>query len=145
MFFTVCAANFSPDLRPSSLPRFVSHILDLPALTLSSSDVENLMRLTELKELISRNSAPALEVHGVDPSIYLIFYCKAGTRAPIQDGRGINLVFRSRSKAFDTLREMGVKSADFVHKSAFDEMVGVGDGTPTEHRETVTLQGTGEC
>ena len=103
------------------------------------------MQLNELKDLISRNSTPTLEVHGVDPSIYLIFYCEAGTRAPIQDGRGNNLVFRSRSKAFDTLREMGEKSADFVHKSAFDEMVGVGNGTPTEHRETVNLLRTMEC
>ncbi len=109
------------------------------------SYVEILMLFTELKDLISRNTAPDLEVHGVDPSIYLIFSCKADTRAPIKDSRGNNLTFRSRSKAFDALREIGVKRADFVHKSAFDEMVGVGDGTPTEHRETVNLQGTGKC
>ena len=105
------------------------------------SYVEILMLFTELKDLISRNTAPDLEVHGVDPSIYLIFSCKADTRAPIKDSRGNNLTFRSRSKAFDALREIGVKRADFVHKSAFDEMVGVGEGTPTEHRETVKRQG----
>lgn len=103
------------------------------------------MLLNELKDLITRNTATTIEVHGVDPSIYLIFRCEADTRDPIKDRRGNNLTFRSRSKAFDALRDIGVKRADFVHKSAFDEMVGVGDGTPTEHRETINLQGTPEC
>jgi len=103
------------------------------------------MVLNDLKDLVAQNTAPTLEVHGVDPSIYLIYRCTANTRAPIKDGRGNNLTFRSRSKAFDALRDIGVKRADFVHKSAFDEMVGVGDGTPTEHRETVNLRGTAEC
>jgi hypothetical protein len=107
--------------------------------------MEFLMMLNELKDLVAQNTAPTLEVHGVDPSIYLIYRCAANTRAPIKDGRGNNLTFRSRSKAFDALRDIGVKRADFVHKSAFDEMVGVGDGTPTEHREKVNLQGTTEC
>jgi hypothetical protein len=107
--------------------------------------MEFLMMLNELKDLVAQNTAPNLEVHGVDPSIYLIYRCAANTRAPIKDGRGNNLTFRSRSKAFDALRDIGVKRADFVHKSAFDEMVGVGDGTPTEHREKVNLQGTTEC
>ena len=103
------------------------------------------MLLNQLKNLVAQNTTPALEVHGVDPNIYLIYLCTANTRAPIKDGRGDNLTFRSRSKAFDALRDIGVKRADFVHKSAFDEMVGVGDGRPTEHRETVNLQGTAEC
>ena len=98
------------------------------------------MLLNELRDLVSKNSAPEIEVHGVDPSIYLIFGCKAGSRTPIKDRGGNNLAFRSRSRALDALRDIGVKRADFVHKSAFDEMVGVGDGTPTEHRETITLQ-----
>ena len=142
---TICGANFSPVLRPTRLPVFSSHLLDLAVLTLPLTYEESLMLFTELKDLISGNTAPALEVHGVDPSIYLIFICKADARTPIKDSRGNNLTFRSRSKAFDALREIGVKRADFVHKSAFDEMVGVGDGTPTEHRETINLQGSEKC
>ncbi len=107
--------------------------------------MELLMILNELEHLVAQNRAPALEVHGVDPSIYLIYRCTVNTKAPIKDGRGNNLTFRSRSKAFDALRDIGVKHADFVHKSAFDEMVGVGDGTPTEYRETVNLQDTAQC
>ena len=102
------------------------------------------MQLTELKDLISKLS-PGSGSTWRRPE-HLPHYLLQGWDKSAHSGRrGINLVFRSRSKAFDTLREMGVKSADFVHKSAFDEMVGVGDGTPTEHGETVTLQGTGEC
>ena len=97
------------------------------------------MVIQELKELVASNRAPRLEVHGIDPSIYLIFGCLGGKRQPIKDKNGENLTYRSRSKAFDALRDIGVARAEFVHKSAFDEMVGVGDGTPTEHREFVTL------
>jgi len=100
------------------------------------------MLLNELQDLVSKDSAPDIEVHGVDPSIYLIFSCEAGSRTPIKDLGGSNLTFRSRSNALNALRDIGVKRADFVHKSAFDEMVGVGDGTPTEHRESITLQST---
>jgi hypothetical protein len=97
------------------------------------------MTLGELKSAANSGQQPQIEVHGVDPSIYLIFVLSAGERRPLVDHRGKTLSYRSRSKAFDALRETGVQRADFVHKSAFDEMVGVGDGVPTEHRETVTL------
>ena len=34
------------------------------------------MLLNELRDLVSMDSAPDIEVHGVDPSIYLIFSCE---------------------------------------------------------------------
>lgn len=98
------------------------------------------MQLNELKHLVAAQRAPEIEVHGIDPSIYLIYQCSKTDRAPLKNQDGSNLTFRSRSRAFDALRDIGVQRADFVHKSAFDEMVGVGDGTPTEHRESVQLQ-----
>ena len=98
------------------------------------------MQLTDLKQLTRAGKAPALEVHSIDPSIYLIFCCDDDNRAPIKGPNGDNLMFRSRSKAFDALRDVDIQRADFVHRSAFDEMVGVGDGTPTEHRESITLK-----
>lgn len=97
------------------------------------------MQLNKLKQLMGNQKSLAIEVHSIDPSIYLIYCCQDGERAPLKAANGDNLIFRSRTKAFDALREIGIKQADFVHKSAFDEMVGVGDGTPTEHRETVIL------
>ena len=98
------------------------------------------MDLQALSQMLSRGSQPQVEVHAVDPSIYLIFCCQDDERAPLKAANGDNLIFRSRNRAFDALRDIGVKQADFVHKSAFDEMVGVGDGIPTEHRETIILQ-----
>ena len=98
------------------------------------------MQLNKLKQLMGNQKSLAIEVHSIDPSIYLIYCCQDDERAPLKAANGDNLIFRSRTKAFDALREIGVKQADFVHKSAFDEMVGVGDGTPTEHRETVILR-----
>lgn len=97
------------------------------------------MQLTDLKQLTRAGKAPAVEVHSIDPSIYLIFCCDDDNRAPIKGPNGDNLMFRSRSKAFEALRDAGIRHADFVHRSAFDEMVGVGDGTPTEHRESIAL------
>ncbi|NCF45169.1 MAG: hypothetical protein GWP70_10170, partial [Proteobacteria bacterium] len=67
------------------------------------------MQLNDLKTLVTRDAIFNMEVHGIDPSIYLIFYCHDGERTPIQDRGGKNLTFRSRSKAFDALREAGVR------------------------------------
>ena len=100
------------------------------------------MQLNEIKALVTRDTNLDMEVHGIDPSIYIIFYCLDGERTPIKDRDGKNLTFRSRSRAFNALRDAGVQRADFVHRSAFDEMVGVGDGTPTEHREQINLSFT---
>ena len=98
------------------------------------------MQLIELRQLIRADEPLLIEVHSIDPNIYLIF-CRVGeNRAPIKAPNGDNLIFRSRRKAFDALRDLNVQRADFVHRSAFDEMVGVGDGTPTEHRESITLK-----
>lgn len=97
------------------------------------------MDLVELKARIADDTAPRIEVHGIDPSIYLIFGCDAELSEPIKNKDGTNLSFRSRSRAFDALRDVGITHVDFVHRSAFDEMVGIGDGTPTEHRESIKL------
>ena len=98
------------------------------------------MLLTELKQLIRADEPLQIEIHSIDPNIYLIFCCAGENRAPIKAPNGDNLMFRSRSRAFDALREVDIQRADFVHRSAFDEMVGVRDGTPTEHRESITLK-----
>ena len=100
------------------------------------------MQLNEINAPVTRDTNLDMEVHGIDPSIYLIFYCRDGERTPVKDRDGKNLTFRSRSRAFNALRDAGVHRTDFVHRSAFDEMVGVGDGTPTEHREQINLSFT---
>ena len=98
------------------------------------------MHLNQLKQLMKNQKSLTVEVHSIDTSIYLIFCCQDDEQTTLKAANGDNLIFRSRKRACNALRNIGVKQADFVHKSAFDEMVGVGDGTPTEHRETIILQ-----
>ena len=98
------------------------------------------MQLNELKQLMRNQKSLTVEVHSIDTSVYLVFCSQNDEQAPLKAANGDNLIFRSRKRAFNALRDIGVKQADFVYRSAFDEMVGVGDGTPTEHRETIILQ-----
>ena len=106
------------------------------------------MKYIDLSAAVDAGFRPALEVHGVDPSTYLVFQRDGDALNPILDERGRTLTFRSRSAAFDSLRAVGISQADFVHRTAFEEMIGVGaKGVKTEHRETVRLNqlNTGEA
>ena len=98
------------------------------------------MNLRELSSLLKRNSFPEMEIHAVDPNIYLIYCRSANELTPIKDSAGNELKFRSRSAAANCLRETGIRVVDFVHRSAFEEMIGFEQGShPTEHRETIKL------
>ena len=58
----------------------------------------------------------------------------------MQDSRGQTLRFFSRSKALKPLSETGLETADFVHQSAFGEMIGMeGSREQTELRQTINL------
>ena len=98
------------------------------------------MDVRKLSALLSDGSAPAVEVHAIDPSIYLV-YCRIDEQlTPLLDARGHRLKYRSRSAAMQYLRKTGVRTVDFVHRSAFEEMIGINhNARPTEHRETLTL------
>ena len=98
------------------------------------------MNLRELSSLVKRNSFPEMEIHSVDPNIYLIYSRSANQLTPLRDSAGNRLKFRSRSAAANCLRETGIRVVDFVHRSAFEEMIGFEQGSqPTEHRETIKL------
>ena len=101
------------------------------------------MDLQALSQMLSSGFQPQVEVHAVDPSIYLI-YCKIGEQLkPLLRRDGSILKYRSRSAATRDLREAGLKTAEFVHRSAFEEMIGVAEnGQPTEHRERINLTTT---
>ena len=99
------------------------------------------MTLQELSAMITNGFEPMVEVHSIDPSIYLIFCCINDQRQPLLTSAGDTLKCRSRSAPLDQLRETGLHQADFVHRNAYDEMIGFShDNRPTEHRETVKLQ-----
>ena len=101
------------------------------------------MDLQALSQMLSSGFQPQVEVHAVDPSIYLI-YCKIGEQLkPLLRRDGSILKYRSRSAATRDLREAGLKTVEFVHRSAFEEMIGVAESAqPTEHRERIKLTTT---
>ena len=101
------------------------------------------MDLQAISQMLSRGLQPSVEVHAVDPSIYLI-YCKIGEQLkPLLRRDGSILKYRSRSAATRDLREAGLKNVEFVHRSAFEEMIGVAEnGQPTVHRERIKLTTT---
>jgi hypothetical protein len=82
------------------------------------------MRLEELKSLSERNLAPLMEVHSVDPNIYLIFYKDGESLKPIVDKKNKTLRCKSRTDAFSKLREYGIVQTYFVHRTAYTEMIG---------------------
>lgn len=100
------------------------------------------MTLDDLSTTISNGFDPKVEVHSVDPSIYLIFCCVGEQRHPLLTAQGGDtLRFPSRHAALNKLRDAGVRHADFVHRSAYEEMIGFSHGNAkTEHRESITLQ-----
>ena len=101
------------------------------------------MTLPELSTMITHGFEPKVEVHGVDPSIYLIFCFIDGRRQPLQNSDGESIKCPSRRVALDHLRRVGLRRVDVVHHRAYEEMIGFdNDGAPTEHREAITLHGT---
>ncbi len=103
------------------------------------------MTLNDLKRRIAASGdatgegAPVVEVHGVDLALYLL-YCREGDfMVPITKGSRA-LRFQSRYAALKALKNIGLRRADFVHTSAYDEMIGL-DSTDSraELRETINL------
>ena len=81
-----------------------------------------------------------IEVHAVDPMIYVVFRRMGEQLEPVVDEKGTTLAFRSRYAALTALREAGVDELDFVHRSAYGEMVGIDDQSGSnEFRERVKL------
>lgn len=98
------------------------------------------MTLSDLSKRISQGQNPAIEVHSFEPSLYLLFLREGDQLRPIQDSRGETLKYFSRSKALKPLREIGLDSAEFVHQTAYAEMIGIpGDRSQTELRQTIVL------
>ena len=96
------------------------------------------MRQVSLDNLPERAS---LEVHAVDPMIYLVFAAEGASLVPVTGKRGKRLSFTSRFAALHALREAGVASVTFVHRSAYGEMVGLADqGETNELRQVISLQ-----
>ncbi len=85
-------------------------------------------------------SGAGIEVHAVDPMIYLVFQRTHEHLEPVVDANGATLAFRSRYAALAALRDAGVQELEFIHRSAYGEMVGIDDQSgANEFRERVRL------
>ncbi len=98
------------------------------------------MTLKELKRRLQAGERPEIEIHSVDPMIYLLFERLGERLAPVDDGRGTSLKYKSRFAAKRALASTGLKRAAFVHRSAYGEMIGMeGMSEQSELREEVDL------
>ena len=92
---------------------------------------------------VSLQNLPAeaqLEVHAVDPMIYLVFAVCGDMLLPVIGKGRKRLSFPSRFAALHRLREAGVTTVTFVHRSAYGEMVGLADeGETNELRQIISL------
>lgn len=81
-----------------------------------------------------------LEVHAIDPMLYVAYRLEGDKRTPLRRRNGQVLQFRSRYAAQRALRAAGVAVAAFVHRSAYGEMIGMETiGQETELREIMVL------
>jgi|TARA_B110000967_G_C18834553_1_gene535916 hypothetical protein len=98
------------------------------------------VNIEKIKSLAEKNQAPAIEVHSIDPNIYLIFYKDGDGIRPVLDKSNKTLRCKSRTSAFLLLRESGIVETDFVHQTAYEEMIGFAQsGQKNELRETIKL------
>ena len=97
------------------------------------------MTLKEISRLVAAGQAPAVEIHSVDPMLYVLFARRDDALDPIADARGKSLIFRSRFAARRALSRTGLAEAAFVHRSSYGEMIGMED-RPNELREIVDLR-----
>jgi hypothetical protein len=97
------------------------------------------MTLAELTALTASGQRPAMEVHGLTPTVYVVYHAESDRLTPLSDGQQ-PMKFPSRAAAQRALRRAGLERATFVHRSAYGEMIGLdGSGELTELRETIHL------
>jgi hypothetical protein len=99
------------------------------------------MTLAEITTLISSGGHVEVEVHAVDPMIYVAYLVSGKRRQPVT-GRGRRArQFPSRYAAMRALAKTGLAEAVFVHRSPYGEMIGLdGNADESEMRERVSLQ-----
>lgn len=99
------------------------------------------MTLDELGRAAATGMPPEVEIHALDPMLYVVFLADADGRHPLQDAVGKVKQFPSRYAATACLQRTGLARATFVHRTAYDEMIGVPSATGSaEFREVIDLQ-----
>jgi hypothetical protein len=98
------------------------------------------MTLRELERLIAGRGFAEIEVHAVDPVIYLIFQRFGERLTPVTARSGETARYTSRYAALKAMAAIGLDEVIFVHRSAYGEMIGSeGDAEATELRQQVRI------
>ncbi len=98
------------------------------------------MTLDDLSILLTAGANVDLEVHALDPMLYVAYRLEGDARTPLRQPDGAVLQFRSRYAAQRALREAGAATATFIHRSAYGEMIGMDTaGQDAELREIMVL------
>jgi len=98
------------------------------------------MNLKELESLARAGGEAIIEIHSIEPSIYLVYQRFGERLMPVADDTGSQACFNSSYASFKALAGLGVTEVAFVHRSAYGEMIGI--ETPhndTELRQIVSL------
>ena len=96
------------------------------------------MNLSELENALSRGDSPEIEIHAIE-HMY-ITYLRAGEELiPLVNHKQQTLKYKSRYQALSALAETGLDAVDFVHRSAYGEMIGSAEAGETELRQTIDL------
>jgi len=97
------------------------------------------MTLEELKSLLREDGHATVEVHAVDARIYQLFQRFGERLIPLTD-RGGSARFTSRYAACKALADLGLDQVDFVHRSAYCEMIGTESSNDhTEFRQRIGI------
>ena len=99
-----------------------------------------MVKLEELGRTIRDGCEISVEVHAVDPMVYVAYQVDGEERIPIRAEGRFGMSFPSRHAAQRALRAAGLQSVTFVHRSPYGEMIGMeGTAADSEFREVVKL------
>lgn len=90
------------------------------------------MTLRELKSLRIAGGHATIELHAVDARIYQVFQRFGARLDPLTDN-GAPVRYPSRYSACKALADLGLNELEFVHRSAYGEMIGM--ETPFDRTE----------
>ena len=97
------------------------------------------MQIKQLVPQLALDATAIVELHAIDPIVYVLYLSNSLGRQPVKDKKGKTIIYRSQSAARKELLDNGVKTFDFVHKTAYDEIVGMPDwGERQEQRHVAS-------
>ncbi len=99
------------------------------------------MQIKQLAPQLALDPTAIVELHAIDPIVYVLYLSNSLGRQPVRDKKGKTIIYRSQNAARKELIENGVTTFDFVHMTAYDEIVGMPEwGARQEQRRTVNLE-----